>query len=67
MKTIKHFLIQNIDNKELFWDSEYGWVDEYHAIIFTETDSKRFNLPSGGTWFKLSEENLFNESDSIPF
>lgn len=44
------FVIQNVNDDELFWNSEYGWVDFKTADIFIDDEIEIYTLPMEGKW-----------------
>ena len=46
------FVIQNVNDKSLYWNNEDGWVKHLEcADFFNEDERKTLNLPLEGTWF----------------
>jgi len=41
------------EGEPMYWSNEFGWVDLESATRFTEDETKRLNLPTGGEWKKL--------------
>jgi hypothetical protein len=53
-----NWVIQNINEPELFWNNNYGWTDLELAQEFTEQDRLRLNLPFGGEWITKESVNV---------
>ena len=41
------------NGKALFWNNEFGWVNQSEAEIFSSEEMIEFDLPIGGVWQKL--------------
>lgn len=55
---MSQFYIRAIDEfddngKALFWNNEFGWVNQSEAEIFSSEEMIEFDLPMGGVWQKL--------------
>jgi hypothetical protein len=52
------FVIKN-DSGE-YWSNEHGWTGFNEAEFFTDWEQQdgAFNLPVGGEWVELAEDNL---------
>lgn len=47
----KLFAIQCVNDPELFWSNEYGWVEfDCGVDYFTEDETNYLNLPIEGKW-----------------
>lgn len=46
------YIIQNTQDKELFWNNENGYGDKDSATRFTEEEYNSFQLPVEGKWVK---------------
>ena len=45
------YCIQCVNDPELFWNNDWGWVDSEGGIdTFTEKEMKTLNLPIEGEW-----------------
>jgi hypothetical protein len=42
--------IRNVNDNELFWNNEYGWVDFSTADIFFTYEVETLRLPIDGEW-----------------
>jgi hypothetical protein len=57
------FALQNKDFTELYWSSEYGWVDKDNADLYNGTElDKDYCLElmeeKGGRWVSVSAKKL---------
>ena len=51
----QHYAILHIDDENLYWDHSWGWIKveedgEDTFSIFTEDETKTYELPPGGIW-----------------
>lgn len=44
-----HWIIRNVDDPELCWSNEDGWVTETYDT-FTDEEKNTLRLPIGGAW-----------------
>ena len=44
------YYISNVNDNELFWSNDYGWVDFSNADIFFTHEVETCNLPIDGVW-----------------
>lgn len=55
---MSQFVIRAIDETDddgvsLFWNNEFGWVNQSEADIFSSEEMIELNLPIGGVWQKI--------------
>jgi hypothetical protein len=49
------FIIEAM-NGEGYWSNEFGWVeDKEHASTFSDSDRDTLNLPLGGRWVEMND------------
>lgn len=51
--SINKYRIQSLEDTDLYWGNEFGWVDIDSCESFTEADRRSLNLPIGGHWVKI--------------
>lgn len=47
------YVIQNINDSDLFWNNEFGWVNDNDVDIFSDDDIVTLQLPIEGKWVKV--------------
>lgn len=47
------YVIQNINDSDLFWNNEFGWVIDNDVDIFSDDDIVVLQLPIEGKWVKV--------------
>lgn len=52
-QTSRYFIIRDNSDNSLAWNNTIGWVGSDIYTVFTEEETKRFNLPTGGRWVQL--------------
>ncbi len=50
---IRSFNENDDDGNPLFWNNEWGWVNQSEADIFSGYEMIEFDLPMGGIWQKI--------------
>lgn len=41
------------DGQPLWWSNEGGWSDLGEAVVYTEAERQRLNVPLGGEWVRF--------------
>ena len=65
---MNNYVLQNPDYKELYWDSDYGWVDIDNASTFFESDLKNklcVELSGKGQWVIFNNQKNSNNYDFV--
>jgi hypothetical protein len=52
------WVIQNINEPNLFWSNTYAWTTLEWADTFSESERMRVNLPFGGEWITKESVNV---------
>ena len=55
---IKGIEVDPEENEHLYWSNDLGWVDFCSSDTFTKDEMWNLNLPIGGKWIQIKEEEL---------
>lgn len=53
---MNRFVIGNLNDDELLWNNEDGWVID-NPTIFTEEETRTLTLPDAGDWFLVEDKS----------
>jgi hypothetical protein len=48
--TMIYFVIRSLDDDQLFWSNEFGWVATELETRFTEIERETYTLPINAAW-----------------
>lgn len=48
------FAIMCVNDNDLFWSNEFGWVETPTFDLFTDEERQNLNLPHEGQWVQLT-------------
>lgn len=51
-----YYVIKNINDDQLFWSNDHGWVETDQEDRFTETERNSYALPIDGAWCVCFDE-----------
>ena len=56
--------ICNVNDDELYWSNEDGWVDINSSDIFTDEERNKVNLPMEGRWRIVTTSEPINHDNT---
>jgi hypothetical protein len=51
------WIIENVNDRDLYWSNELGWANRASATPFAEHEAMRFSLPIEGRWVTTDLRN----------
>lgn len=43
----------DVTGEPLYWSNKLGWVTGTDATYFTDEEASKYNLPTGGNWYRM--------------
>lgn len=57
-KCSKGYLIRHIQEPDMFWSNDCGWVHKKDASRYSERESDIYAPPYGGEWVEIPPKDL---------